>query len=391
MIRNRILYGALLITALVVCYVKGSVGASLFAYTLIFLGIISLIHILLIYEKFTYTQELDKKFMTKGDKVTFSFSAYNEGPFFYPHLEVDFYGIDSILTKYFHKKRLYVSENSKKTFTYEIQCKYRGYYEIGIQKVYIIDFLGLYRLPYKVLAPKVVTVYPKISLLDSFPIYPNALEESETIANNRRGIGNLTSDVRQYVYGDNMRKMHWKLSAKKGELMVKNEDSTAQAIVNIVLDLKKHEELEIEPRTMLEDKLVECVVAVLYYCLKQSIPVVFSYFEDQLVIHRGRNLVDFNQFYEVLFKIKFKEAIDFHKVLEMVPTIEQTTHYWIGVTSGLTYNLYEQMDRIIASGSVAILINVGEEEEIISKALSERGVIYFPVDVEDNLSEVLRG
>ena len=93
----------------------------------------------------------------------------------------------------------------------------------------------------------------------------------------------------------------------------------------------------------------------------------------------------------MLFKIKFKEAIDFHKVLEMVPTIEQTTHYWIGVTRGLTYNLYEQMDRIIASWSDAILINLGEEEEIISKALSERGVIYFPVDVEDNLSEVLRG
>lgn len=391
MIRNRILYSTLLICTLVLCYIKGNMGTSLLAYTLIFIGIISLIHVLWIYTKFTYTQELDKKFMTKGEKVNFCFSACNESKVFYPHLEVEFYGVDSIFTKYFHKKRLYVPENNKKTFTYEIECKYRGYYEIGIHKVYIIDFLGLYRLPYKVLEPKVVTVYPKISHLNNFPVYPNEIEESEYIANNRRGIGNLTSDVREYIYGDTMHKVHWKLSAKKGELMVKNEDSTMQALVNIVLDLKQHDNLEIESRTILEDKLVECAVAVLYYCLNKNIPVVFSYFKDSLITHRGRDLAHFNSLYEILFKIKFTQHIDFHKVIEMIPTVEQTTHYWVGITSGLTYDFYEQIDQIVANGSSAIVINVGKEEGIIAKALVELGVVYFEVDIEDDLSEVLRG
>lgn len=391
MIRNRILYCGLLICTLVLCYVKGSMGTSLLAYSLIFLGISSLIHVLWIYNKFTYTQELDKKFMTKGEKVNFHFSACNESSLFYPHLEVEFYGVDSIFTKYFHKKRLYVPENSKKTFTYEIECKYRGYYEIGIHKVYIIDFLGLYRLPYKVLEPKVVTVYPKITPLINFPIYPNEIEESEYIANHRRGIGNLTSDVREYMYGDTMHKVHWKLSAKRGELMVKNEDSTTQAIVNIVLDLKQHDHLDIESRTILEDKLVECVVAILYYCLEKSIPVVFSYFKDSLITHRGRDLAHFHSLYEMLFKIKFTQQIDFHKVIEMLPTVQETAHYWIGITSGLTYNLYEQIEQIVVSGSSAILINVGRGEEIIVKALKKLGVVYFEVGVEDDLSEVLRG
>ena len=75
----------------------------------------------------------------------------------------------------------------------------------------------------------------------------------------------------------------------------------------------------------------------------------------------------------------------------MIPTVEQTTHYWVGITSELTYDLYEQIDQIVANGSSAIVINVGKEEGIIAKALVELGVVYFEVDIEDDLSEVLRG
>ena len=45
---------------------------------------------------------------------------------------------------------------------FELQCNYRGNYEIGVNSIDIEDFFGLVRLRYNVGEPKYVTVYPKI-------------------------------------------------------------------------------------------------------------------------------------------------------------------------------------------------------------------------------------
>lgn len=398
MIKNRILYGILLILTLVFCYFKGGIGSSLLAYPLIFLTIICLIHVLYIYSKFTYTQEIDKKFMTKGERIQFNFSTSNETSLFYPNLEVEFYGIDSILIKYFETKKMCVPAKSKKTFRYEIECKYRGCYEIGIHKVYITDFLGIFRMPYKVMEPKEVTVYPKIVVLEKLPIYPNAEEESEMIINGIKSGGGLISDVREYAYGDSMHKVHWKLSAKEQKLMVKSEDATAIAKVYVVLDLVPQGYLEIEAQTILEDKLVECAVAVLYYCLNKEIPTTFCYFQKELRIYEGKDLAYFYELYELLFKMKFQSQVPIDKVFEMIPELEVCRSYWIGITSNLNYELYDQVNRCISEDKQVILIFVNpeqvggivnDEKNVISEALIRLGAIYYEINIDDELNQVL--
>ncbi|MEF9959250.1 MAG: DUF58 domain-containing protein [Niameybacter sp.] len=398
MIKSRVIYVGVLGLSLGICYVKPSTAASLVAYTLIFLMLLSIVHVWWIYSKFTYTQSLDKKFLTKGDKVRFEFSTWNETPFFYPNLEVEFYGMHSVFMKDFKTKKIYVPARSQKTFAYEIECKYRGYYEIGIHKVNILDFLGLIRLSYKVMEPKVVTVYPRVVVLERFPVYPNRIEESEAIANGRWGMGNLTSDVREYVYGDSMRKVHWKLSAKQQSIMVKNEDSTMQAKVYVLLDLMQRGSLDIENRTVLEDQMIECVIAVLYYCLGHDIPTSFGYFQEQMRLYAAHNRSHFEELYEKLFKIKFEKSIPFSEVVGRLPTMEDGKGYCVGITSELDFSLYDQINKLVEVGNhvIIILVSLEEEEtkvletrEIIRRALIKLGVVYYAIGVGEELSQIL--
>ncbi|MGI6669311.1 MAG: hypothetical protein ACOX4M_08000 [Acetivibrionales bacterium] len=93
--------------------------------------------------RFKYGQELDKKFVTKGDKVNFIFSINNEDFFIYPYMAVSFYGAKTIFENQFQVRKFSLHPFSSRNYAFELQCNYRGSYEIGINSIEIEDFFGL--------------------------------------------------------------------------------------------------------------------------------------------------------------------------------------------------------------------------------------------------------
>lgn len=140
--RTRILYICLFAAALVFAYFNGGRIPYMFLYTMLLLPAFSVLYTLIIYMRFKLGQDLDKRFVTKGDRVSFLFSINNEDFLLYPYLKVSLYGSDTIFENQYQIRNFSLPPFSGRNYAFELQCNYRGNYEIGIDSVEIEDFSG---------------------------------------------------------------------------------------------------------------------------------------------------------------------------------------------------------------------------------------------------------
>jgi len=165
-------------------------------------------------------------------------------------------------------------------FECDIDSIYRGVCPIGVEFVDMYDFLKIFKLRKKIKDNSILIVCPNIVPFSSelFSIAP-AQEE---------GIGRKASledyssisDVRKYVYSDSMKRVHWKLSAKKDELLVKNYDHTNTMVTAIIID-NRTTESSVENPAALEDVLIETAVSICKFNLDDNYPVMLDYIDDK--------------------------------------------------------------------------------------------------------------
>ncbi len=395
--KNRILYIILFIMSLIFVYFYGGKIPYMLFYTVLILPIVSILYTYYIVLRFKYCQEIDKNFIMKGDKVKFLFSVHNEDFLLYPYMKIKFCGENTIFANQFQTKNLSLLPFKEKKYSFELECRYRGYYEIGIKSVQLEDFLGIFRINYKNFETKYITVYPKIIYLDRFHLQTNFISETQSVLNNRFEDMSAISDIRKYIYGDSLKKIHWKLTAKTNDLMVKNFQSTTETSAIIILDLKRNM-FSSEINTIIEDKLLEATVAVTYYCLSNWVPIKFVYYDDAIVDIPAKTPLDFDGIYKILSKINFIEKIGVEAILDVYLKESITKSNVIVFTSNLNYELYNQIYNTKFSNYEVSLIYVSpveltgvrniEAEEILAN-LPEAGVDVYNINISDDVKFIL--
>lgn len=395
--QSRRLYVCLFIMALTFAYFNGGKVPYMLLYTAVLLPLVSLVYTLVIYMRFKFAQELDKKFVTKGDRVRFIFTVNNEDFFIYPYVRVAFHGAKTIFEDQVQICNFSLRPYSGISHSFELQCNYRGSYEIGIHSVEIEDFFGLFKFRYNLNEPKYVTVYPRIIHLENFLLKTDFMSEAHSILNNRTEDMTTASDVRKYAYGDSLKRIHWKLTAKTRSFMVKKFQSTSEISTLILLDLQKNPYSGSE-NIILEDKVIESIVAVLYYCLYNWIPINLVYFNGKLTSIEAKNHLIFNELFELMANIKFNGTVPIKDLLEIYVNNELNKSNIVIFTSNLDYDLYDQIYRASNSGFDVSIVYTSPEKitgtkitdvENILSFLPEIGVNSYRIGIDDNIKEVL--
>lgn len=395
--RNRILYFSLLFLSFVFVYFYGGRIPYMLFHTVIVLPIVSITLTAIAFFRFKYTQDINKRSIVKGEEVEYSFSIHNEDLFLYPYIKVNFQGNETVFFKQFHAKNFSLLPFRKKTFTFKLNGKYRGEYAVGIKSFEFEDFLGLVKLTYNPMESKIVKVTPRIVNLDNLNIMTDYSSESHSAQNNRSEDTSTISDVRKYAYGDSLKKIHWKLSAKMNELLVKNFESTSNANSVLILDLKRGGNNP-ERNAIVEDKLIECAVAVVYYCLRNWIPVNLVYYKDGFIDMEAKNAFQFDGIYEVLSKVSFDQTIELKDILKIYVMNNMKKTDIMLFTSNLNYELYDEIYKTKLSGYDINLIYVpleseGDlsnlETENILRDLPEIGVSAYVIDAHEEIKKVL--
>ena len=112
----------------------------------------------------------------------------------------------------------------------------RGRYVFVEVRAVLEDAFGLQRAEVPLSAPSTLLVYPRLVELDRL------FSEGGTYAHDgrrlllRRPSGFDLHSVREYEEGESLRKVHWRSTAKRGELMVKELEDAPRDEVAVVLD-----------------------------------------------------------------------------------------------------------------------------------------------------------
>ncbi|MDR3206861.1 MAG: DUF58 domain-containing protein [Oscillospiraceae bacterium] len=162
-----------------------------------------------------------------------------------------------------------VPPREKSEVSRPVSFPYRGRYEVPGPEVQTGDMLGLCWLSARSPAPATLIVCPRVHELRNCRL---SIGQAAALPRPSEGSGDETtasSDSRKYQYGDPVNRVHWKLTARKNELITRLFEDEEEPELLVLLDVRP----PAVPAAALEtaDRLVECALAVLFFCLRTGV------------------------------------------------------------------------------------------------------------------------
>lgn len=123
--------------------------------------------------------------------------------------------------------------------TYSVRCEVRGRYEIGPLTVRLTDPFGCVELSRSFSSRETLTVTPRIFALPSVRLGGDWHGGGEGRSTQVAITGEADVATREYRRGDDLRKVHWRSTAKRGELMVRRDEQPRQNRATLLLDTRR--------------------------------------------------------------------------------------------------------------------------------------------------------
>lgn len=190
--------------------------------------------------------QISEDILNKGDCVQLSVIIKKSGIFPTTVLTAEFFSSYNFKTLSPTKVSAVMLGRDECVFKSEYKAEYFGKGKLGLSAFTVSDFLGLcsYRVPISqsMLEVKVYPNIPDISERDSFArnlsdeAFFDDCEDTNAAANCFNGTPGY--EHRQYIPGDSLKLINWKLSAKRGELFVRCFEGSGRAEQVFILDKK---------------------------------------------------------------------------------------------------------------------------------------------------------
>ena len=145
-------------------------------------------------------------------------------------------------------------------YAFEGNIRCRGEYLLGIEHAEIFDILRIFRFRMRKTPMCKVVVTPRRVLLDETTALCTDDYDSSITKISFMESGSFAS-VRKYEDGDLMKHVHWKLTAKHDELMVKQSEQNLGSSALIVTDIHETSEMP-EDNLQAADAAVEAALAL---------------------------------------------------------------------------------------------------------------------------------
>ena len=129
-----------------------------------------------------------------------------------------------------------VEPRGSRDVTYPVSSDVRGRFGIGPLSVRLSDPFGLCELDRSFSATDELVVTPVVTPLPPVRLGGDWAGGGEASARSIASSGLDDAATREYRYGDDLRKVHWKSSARVGELMVRREEQPFQSRATLLLD-----------------------------------------------------------------------------------------------------------------------------------------------------------
>ncbi|WP_395296534.1 DUF58 domain-containing protein [Kitasatospora hibisci] len=123
--------------------------------------------------------------------------------------------------------------------SYRVRSDLRGRYPLGPLQLRLADPFGMCELGRSFSAYDVLTVVPQVQQLPHVRLSGEWIGQGESRARTLALAGDDDVILREYRPGDDLRRVHWKSTARYGELMVRREEQPQKARAAVLLDTRE--------------------------------------------------------------------------------------------------------------------------------------------------------
>jgi uncharacterized protein (DUF58 family) len=121
---------------------------------------------------------------------------------------------------------------------YTVRADVRGRYEVGPLVVRLTDPFGLCELTRSFASVDKLTVIPQVIHLPTVRLAGEYMGTGDSRARSVAVHGEDDAATREYRNGDDLRRVHWRSTARVGELMVRREEQPWESRATVVLDTR---------------------------------------------------------------------------------------------------------------------------------------------------------
>ena len=263
------------------------------------LPVFSYLLMVLNYAFVKFEVSVDKKIYDKKEQSYTLIRVSNEGILPTPFIKVKIIQIDDNgKSADEHVYALSLPPMKSVDFKSNITMKRRGVYEVGIREVEIYDMFGIFKFRRSINIIEEILVLPKRILL--YSTVGRNITSDDGEEKNKRKIGEdrtIVSHIRDYIEGDNINSVHWKLSSKKDDLIVKVYDRPNDNNILIIADMQAHEFEDADLYEDSGDAVVEASLAIALKCVyegKSSVLYWYDTLQSCVVWYDISTLSEFN-------------------------------------------------------------------------------------------------
>lgn len=165
-----------------------------------------------------------------------------------------------------------IEPGGRREVSYRVRSDHRGRYPLGPLQLRLADPFGMVELSRSFEARDTMTVLPAIEPLPALPL---SGDTSGFGAGRRRALSLAGEDdviPRSYRHGDDVRRVHWRSTARHGTLMVRREEQPHRAHCTVLLDTRRCGYLDAGPGSGFE-RAVSGAASVVTHLSERGYPV----------------------------------------------------------------------------------------------------------------------
>lgn len=373
---KKVGYSLALIGTIVLVSLRGGHIPYLLFYFMLFLPLLALVYSVYVYLRFKIVQEVERT-VVKSQKVPYRLILVNEDWVPFTNITLHYFsdmvsikepaggGMESAREK--TRNLCLLSKESIRVDT-EMYCKYRGTYPVGVKSVSVTDFLGLFTITYPMKSQVRLTARPRLIPLEKLTAGLQERDPKNSLFSTAKLQELPDFECRRYQAGDSRKYIHWKNSAKAGELLVRKQMPEELFEIAVIMDLTpvrtERENLtaweQREIRMQTEDKIIETGLSFVhdYYLKKIPVRAIYAQQDVREILIEGRN--SFETFYDDCTNVVFDSKLPFHALWETYVRKGAGCRAAILITSSADDSLRRKAEEGCRIGIETVLIDVEE-------------------------------
>lgn len=334
--KGSIIFLTMLFFSALYTYLVGAQTSMLLAYMFVLCIPVSFFLTWPLRKRFEISLEMPSFEVEKGGVIKMNILLRNKSFLPVPFVGIRFLAADNLVMQEDSAGTLSFSPHEAKSITIRYYALHRGVADLGLNKLFVKDYLGLFSFSllkgleaheYAVrvtVLPKITVMRPSSKILHGSDGREKTMSEAESVdAGTHFLIGEPGHEFREYQAGDPLHKVHWKLSAKTGRLMVRKSESGGASKLCFILDpflmaetdkpLKKKRSL-ITGNTPAkcrdeEEKLLEALLSVANMVIRLGRHAeVWLYDQEQWQVKSISQKKDLNELQRHLAQYRFSAA-----------------------------------------------------------------------------------